>query len=185
MRPLIRIFAQALILGIAVGLCLAGGLGLLYGALRGSPGPMPYFYLVGGVMGFLAGWAFALQRVLDHFLSLLFQAVAQLVPLTAGAIGKEWTEKIQVFFHEVLKPFSRFFQWIMTRFFVSRFKDSDRLNRALGRARKHTPAGLATPEGMVRVVLHYFLEPLTAVFLIFYAILFILTAVFWAIPFIG
>lgn len=190
MRPVVRIFIQTLTLGIAVGLCLAGGLALLYRSAHplsgsGASGPHIYFYLVGGVMGLLAGWAFALQKVLDHMLSLLFQTAARLVPMTLGVIGREWTEKIETFFQEVLKPFPRFFQWIMIRFFVIRFKDPDRLNRALGKAQKQTGAGLSSPEGMTRVVLHYFLEPLTAAFFVFYVILFILTAVFWAIPFIG
>lgn len=190
LRPVARIFIQALTLGVAVGLCLAGGLALLYGALHpaqgpGTKGPFLYLYLVGGVMGLLAGWTFALQRVLDHLLALLFQAVARLVPLTAGALGQEWTTKIQVFFQEVLKPFPRFFQWIMTRFFVSRFKDPDRLNKALGKAQKQQHLSSYSPEWMARVALHYFLEPLNAAFLVFYVIFFVLTAIFWAIPFIG
>jgi hypothetical protein len=187
-RPVIKIFIQALVLGLAVGICLAGGLGLLYSALHPGPGPrgpILYFYLVGGVMGFLAGWAFALQRVFDHLLALLFKTVAQLIPMTAGAMGKEWTTKIQVFFQEVLKPFPPFFQWIMTRFFVSRFKDPDRLNKALGKAQKQQHLSSFTPEWMAGVALHYFLEPLNAAFFVVYVILFILTAIFWAIPFIG
>lgn len=185
-----RIFIQALVLGVAVGLCLAGGLGLLYGALHpaqwpGPRGPILYFYLAGGVMGLLTGWAFALQRVLDHLLALLFKTVAQLIPMTAGALGTEWTAKVQVFFQEVLKPFPPFFQWIMTRFFISRFKNPGRLNKALGKAQKQQHLGSLTPEWMVGVALHYFLEPLTAAFFVVYVILFILTAVFWAMPFIG
>ena len=188
MRPVIRIFLQALVLGLATGLCLAGGLALLYKALHpefGGKGPFLYFFMVGGAMGLLAGWAFALEKVLDHLLSLLFKTVAQLVPLTAATIGQDWSNKIQIFFQEVLRPFPRLFQWIMIRFFVSRFKDPDRLNRALGKAQKQPGAGLASPEGLTRVILHYFLEPLTEVFLAVYVILFILTAIFWAIPFIG
>ncbi len=190
LRPFIKIFVQALTLGIAVGLCLGGGLALLYSAIHPGSGSGPrfpyiYMYLVGGVMGLLAGWAIALQRVLDHLLTLLFQTAAQLVPVTANSIGREWTEKIQVFFREVLKPFPSFFQWIMTRFFISRFKDPNRLNRALSKAQKQSTTGLHSVEGMARATLHYFLEPLHIVFFTFYVILFILTVIFWVIPFIG
>lgn len=188
MRPVIRIFLQALILGLATGLCLAGGLALLYKALHpefGGKGPFLYFFLVGGAMGLLAGWAFALEKVLDHLLSLLFKTVAQLVPLTAATIGQEWSNKIQVFFHEVLKPFPKLFQWIMTKFFVSRFKDPNRLNRALGKTQKQPGTGLASPEGMARTILHYFLEPLYVIFALVYVILGGVTVLFWIIPFIG
>ncbi len=186
----IRIFIQAIGLGLGVGLVLSGALAVIYHGLHpglGSGLSIPYLYLyfVGAVMGLFAGWALALQRVLNHLFTILFQTAAQLVPLSVDRINREWTDKIQEFFQEVLKPFPKIFQWVMVRFFISRFKDPDRLNRAFTRTQNQSLAKLNTIEGMTRTALHYFLEPLYVAFTLVYVMLSILAIIFWAIPFIG
>jgi hypothetical protein len=180
-------FIQGIGLGLGIGLCLAGAVAILYRSIHGvsphSGSVMVYFFVVGGLTGFLGGWALALQMVIGNLLSSLMLKILELVPLPASEVGEEWGKKIEFFFHEILKPVPGLLQKFAEFFLVARFADYSRLNRAINRAKQKTPLQRYSPQWMSLVVLHYFLEPLWVIFYIVCAILFLIACVIWSFPF--
>ncbi|HEY5038011.1 MAG TPA: hypothetical protein VIJ93_02955 [bacterium] len=189
MKKYIGLFIKGFGLGLGIGLCLAGAVGLLYRALRGGEALAhvqyftTYFFVVGGLIGTMAGWCLSLQMVLGEMLESLFLTVSQLVPLNASQVGEEWAHKMETFFREVLKPLPAFFGKIVDFFLVVRFRDYGKVNRSLEKAKQQKPDGVFTPEWLSMVALHFFLEPLWIFFYLAYAILFVAACVFWSFPF--
>jgi len=190
MNKLISVFAQGIFLGLGTGLCLAGLVGILYRATAGAALPgytshfSTYFLVVGGLMGLVAGWCLALQMVLNRLMTSLVFTVSQLIPLTARQVGGEWSEKMEMFFDEVLRPLPAIFRKVVEALMTARFRHYERVNRALGKAGKKFPDKSQDPQWLAMVALHYCLEPLWFVFFGVYAVIFLAACVFWGLPFI-
>ncbi len=184
-----RVFIQGIGLGLGVGLCLAGALALVFRSVHGvGPQDQPgnyniYFLVVGAVMGLLGGWCLSLHLVLNQLLSSLFLQISLLVPMTTSLIGREWADKMEIFFKEVLSPLPAFFGRAVKFFLVRRFENYPRINRAISKAKKKQNLPAYSPEWMARVVLHYFLEPLWVFFYAAYTILFLIALLFLSFPF--
>ena len=189
MGRLIILFLKGLAFGLGVGLCLAGAVGVLYRAVHsGEPNLHPghvmlYLSIVGTVMGTLGGWCLALHMVLSDLLTSLFLRVCELVPMPASVVGKEWAEKMETFFREILKPMPGFLRKLAEWFFILRFEDYGRINRALDKAKQTHPGDKFSPQWMGMVVLHYLLEPLWIFFYVVYGILFFISCVFMSFAF--
>jgi hypothetical protein len=182
MKKIILLFGQGVALGWGTGFCLAGALSLAYRTGRnGPPSAFFYFFMVGGVMGLLGGWCFALQMVLDDFFTALFLKILEMVPPPARKAGKEWTEKMESVLGEVLAPLPGYFRKLMTFLFVSRLRHLGRINRFLEKSDNRDPDS----RGRALAVVAFFLEPLRGLFHLAYAILFILSLALWSIPFWG
>ncbi len=190
MKKISSLLIQGFVLGLGLGLCFAGALGLLYRAIHSGdahypPGPPTlFFFVVGIVMGLLGGWCLALQLVLSNLLASLFMKIAELVPMPAQVVGEEWARKMETFFNEVIQPMPGFFRKVVEFFLISRFEDYGRINRAIDKAKRKSPQSTFTPEWLSMVVLHYFLEPLWLFFYAAYAILFLAACFFWSLPFL-
>lgn len=188
MKKSFLLFIKGIGLGLGVGLCLAGAVGILYrivhsGQPNPSAGPLVYIFVVGGLMGIVGGWALALQMVLGNLLASLFMKIADLVPLPAQAVGDEWAKKMETFFKEVIKPFPGFFRKFIEWIFILRFEDYARINRALNKAKQKKHDQGNTTQWALMVILHYLLEPLWIIFYIVYAILLLLSCILWSFPF--
>jgi hypothetical protein len=189
MRKFVLLFLKGIGLGLAVSLCLAGFVGLAFRAVHSqTPGFNPghatvYFFVVGGFMGLFGGWCFSLQMVLGNLLASLFMKVADLVPLPAQAVGEEWARKMETFFQEIIQPFPGFIRKFIGWIFILRFEDYGRINRALEKARRKDAAEGTTTQWMLMVILHYLLEPLWLLFWAVYAILLLISCIFWSFPF--
>ncbi len=187
LKKFLGLLIEGLVLGFVTGLCLAGLAALAY---RSSAHPAPgstfssYFLVVGGFLGCVAGWCFALQLILNRLMNSLVQSVARLVPLTTGQVGAEWAGKIEQFLTEVLRPMPPLLRKAVEFFMLARFARYERANRALQKAGKKYPARSQDPEWLAAVALHYFLEPVWAVFYGTYVILLLVACVFWSLPFI-
>ena len=190
MNRIAVLFLKGLALGLGIGLCLAGAVGLLYRAVHsGDPNlhsghTMLYLFIVGTVMGTLGGWCLALHMVLVDLLTSLFLKVCELVPMPAAVVGKDWAERMETFFREILAPMPGILRKLAEWFFILRFEDYNRINRALDKAKKTEPQGKFSPQWMGLVVLHYLLEPLWIFFYVVYAILFSVSCIFWSLAFI-
>jgi len=178
---------KGILLGLGIGLCLAGLVGILYKALHGQvvsvKGALAYFFTVGGLMGMLGGWALALQMTLSELLGALFMKMAELVPLPAREVGEDWARKMEMFFLEIVRPFPGFFRKFIEWIFILRFEDYRRINHALDKARKHEPSGNPTTQWMLLVILHYLLQPLWFFFYAAYGILFLFSCILWSLAF--
>lgn len=189
MNKYVTHFAKGIGLGFGVGLCLAGAVGLAYRAIHsGQPGfsegpNLVYFFIVGSLMGIIGGWGYSLQMILADLLGTLFLKIAELVPIPAQTLGKDWAQKMVIFFREVLRPFPSLFRKFVEFILVVRFEDYGRINRALDKAKKKEPSGNFTVQWMLMVILHYLLEPLWIFFYASYAILLILSCILWSFPF--
>jgi hypothetical protein len=189
MRKLVLLFLKGIGLGLGMGLCLAGLVGLAFQAVHSqTPGFNPghaniYFFVVGGFMGLIGGWCFSLQMILGNLLTSLFMKVADLVPLPAQVVGEEWARKMETFFREIIQPFPRFIRKFIEWIFVLRFEDYGRINRALEKAKRKDGSEKTTTQWMLMVILHYLLEPLWLLFSAVYAILLLISCVFWSFPF--
>ncbi len=142
MKKIALLFLNGISLGLGIGLCLAGLVGVVYRETQsGPPGLHPgagtaYFWVVGGLMGFFGGWCFFLQMMLGNLLVSLFVKVADLIPLPAQVVGAEWAKKMEIFFREIIQPFPGFFRKFIEWIFILRFEDYGRINRALEKAKK-------------------------------------------------
>jgi len=189
MRKVLGFFAKGMGLGLGMGFCLAGAVGLVYRAFHGADlhphdeRAAVYFLVVGGLMGLIGGWCLSLQMILGSLLSTLFLRISQLVPVPAAAVTEEWADKMEGFFREVLQPMPSLFHKIVEAFLVVRFRDYGKINRAIEKAKRGNPAAATTPEWMSQVALHYFLEPLWLFFYGAYVILFLSCCVFWSLAF--
>jgi len=189
MNRIAVLFLQGLALGLGIGLCLAGAAGLLYRAVHsGDPNfqaghTLLYLFIVGFVMGTLAGWCMALHMVLVELLTSLFLKICELVPVPAAAVGKEWAEKMVTFFREILAPMPGFLRKLAEWFFIVRFEDYGRINRSLEKAKKGTRQDEFSPRWMALVILHYLLEPIWIFFYVVYAILLLVSCLFWSLAF--
>jgi len=188
MKKFLSVFAQGVLLGLGLGLCLAGLVGILYrvtgGAIPRTPGYFStYFLVVGGLMGLVAGWCLALHMVLNRLLASLVATVSQLIPLTTRQVGVEWAEKMEMFFDEVLRPLPSIFRKVAETLMVMRFRHYDRVNRALDKAGRKFPNKGQDPQWLAAVALHYFLEPLWFVFYGAYGVIFLVACLFWSLPF--
>jgi hypothetical protein len=189
LKKYLALLAQGIGLGLLIGLCLAGAVGLVFRAVHsGEPDFHPerailYLLIVGGMMGFLGGWCFALQMLLGNLLSSLFIKISELVPLSAASVGEDWAKKMETFFTEVLKPMPAFFRKVVHFLFVARFQEYDRLNEALETAKGKEKMKAYSPQWMSQVALGFFLKPLWVFFYITYAVLFLISCIFWSIPF--
>jgi len=110
--------------------------------------------------------------------------IAELVPVPAQAVGEEWAKKMESFFREVIEPFPGFFRKFIEWIFILRFEDYGRINRAVEKARNKGQDKAGTSQWMLMVILHYLLEPLWLLFYAAYAILFLISCVFWGLAFI-
>jgi hypothetical protein len=188
MKKFVLLFLKGIGLGLGIGLCLAGLVGLAYRAVHSenlsfNPGHTTvYFFVVGIVMGLFGGWCFSLQMVLSNLLASLFMKVADLIPMPAQVVGEEWAKKMEVFFREIIQPFPGFFRKFIEWIFILRFEDYGRMNRALEKAKKKGKADTSV-QWMLRVILHYLLEPLWLLFCLVYAILLLISCIFWSFPF--
>ena len=154
------------------------------GDLNFNPGHATvYFFAIGGLMGLFGGWCFSLQMVLGNRLAFLFLKVADLVPIPAQVAGEEWAKKMETFFREIIQPFPGFFRKFIEWIFILRFEDYGRINRALEKAKKQGKPEATTTQWMLMVILHYLLEPLWLLFYGVYAILLLISCVFWSFPF--
>lgn len=189
MRKLVFLLLKGVGLGLGVGLCLTGAVGLLYQVVHsGKPGfsaghALVYLFIVGGLMGIVAGWILALQMILENLLAALFLKVADLVPLPAQMVGEEWAKKMEDFFREIIKPFPGFFRKFIEWIFILRFKDYGRINRALDNAKRKGHAERPTTHWVLMVILHYLLEPLWIFFYAAYGILLLLSCILWSLVF--
>lgn len=189
LKKYLGLLARGIGLGVGIGLCLAGAVGLIYRAVHsGEPDFHPehailYLLVVGGLMGCLGGWCFALQLVLGNLLSTLFLKISELVPLSAATVGSDWAKKMETFFSEVLKPMPAFVQKLVHFLFIVKFQDYDRINEALERAKGKEKLESYSPQWMSQVALAFFLQPLWIFFYIAYAILFLISCLFWSFPF--
>ncbi len=189
MKKFILLFLKGMGLGLGIGLCLAGFAGMTYravhsGTLGFNPGHTTvYFFVVGVVMGLFGGWCFSLQMILGNLLASLFMKVADLVPLSALIIGEEWAKKMEAFFREIIQPFPGFFRKFIEWIFILRFEDYGRINRALEKAKKRGEDEKPTTQWALMVILHFLLEPLWLLFYAVYAILLLISCVFWSFPF--
>ena len=212
MKKFIGLFAKGMGLGLGIGLCLAGAVALVYRAIHsGDATPVPartqiYFFVVGGLMGLVAGWCLSLQMVLGGLLSTLFLKVSELVPMAVQVadsplesaqpnlgsrlvastlvVGEEWAKKMEIFFREVIQPFPGFFRKFIEWVFILRFENYGRINRALEKAKRKKQDQAPTTQWALMVVLHYLLEPLWLLFYIAYVILLLVSCVFWSFAFI-
>jgi hypothetical protein len=188
-KKFVLLFLKGITLGFGVGLCLAGAVGILYEALHsGNPQYHPgrasvYFLIVGALMGLLGGWCFALQMVLGDLLTSLFLKAADLVPMPAQAVGAEWAKKMESLFREIIKPFPGFVRKFIEWALILRFEDYGRINRALDKAKNKGQMEKTTTQWMLLVILHYLLEPLWIIFYAVYAILLLISCIFWSFPF--
>src|SRR5580658_6796457 len=129
MKKIALLFLNGISLGLGIGLCLAGLVGVVYRETQsGPPGLHPgagtaYFWVVGGLMGFFGGWCFFLQMMLGNLLVSLFVKVADLIPLPAQVVGAEWAKKMEIFFREIIQPFPGFFRKFIEWIFILRFED--------------------------------------------------------------
>ncbi len=178
-------FLKGIGLGLGIGLCLAGGVALLFRGLypATSAKPLIYIFVVGVLNGAFGGWVFSLQMVLESLLGSLFLKAAELVPLPARVVGREWAQKMETFFREVVRPFPGFFRKFIEFFLVARFENIDRINRALDKAERKGHSQGATHQWALMVILHYLLEPLWVFFYAVYAILLLLSCALWTFPF--
>jgi hypothetical protein len=189
MKKLVLLFLKGISLGLGIGLCVAGFVGLVYRAVHSgnapfNPGPATvYFFVVGGLMGLFVGWCFSLQMVMGNLLGSLFMKVADLVPLPAQVVGEEWAKKMETFFREIIQPFPGFFRKFIEWVFILRFEDYGRINRAVEKAKKRERPETTTTQWMLMVILHYLLEPLWLLFYAVYAILLLMSCIFWSFPF--
>jgi hypothetical protein len=140
---------------------------------------------VGGLMGLVGGWCFALQMVFGNLLASLFLKAADLVPLPAQVVGEEWAKKMETFFREIIQPFPGFFRKFIEWIFILRFEDYGRINRALEKAKRKGHSEGTTTQWMLRVILHYLLEPLWLLFYAAYAILLLISCLLWSLAFFG
>ena len=179
-------FLKGIGLGLGIGLCLAGGVALLFRALHpdASAAPLVYIFVVGFVIGVFGGWVFTLQMILENLLSSLFLKAADLVPLPAQVVSKEWAKKMETFFREILKPFPGFFRKFIEFFLVTRFEDYGRINRALDKAKQKKHDQATTHQWVLMVILHYLLEPLWVFFYIVYVVLLGMSCVLWSFSFL-
>jgi hypothetical protein len=122
--------------------------------------------------------------ILGNLLSLVFLKVASLVPVQAARTGADWAQRMEGLFAEILKPMPSLFRWIVNYFFTSKFKDTERINRALERAKGSRPAEAYSPEWTARVILELLLQPIGVVFAIAYIGFFALVCLFWSFPFL-
>jgi hypothetical protein len=122
--------------------------------------------------------------ILNRLMNSLVASVSRLVPLTTRQVGAEWAAKIEQFLNEVLKPMPSLLRRAVELFMLARFARYERANRALLKAEKKHPLQSQDPEWLAAVALHYFLEPVWAVFYGAYAILLLIASVFWSLPFI-
>ncbi len=188
MRKFVLLFLRGIGLGFGIGMCLAGLAGLAYRAFHNNPAGVPagpalvYFFIVGGLMGTIGGWVLSLQMVLGNLLGSLFMKIAELVPLPAQMVGEEWAKKMETFFREIIQPFPGFFRKFIEWIFILRFEDYGRINRALDKAKKGQAEGTTTQWALM-VILHYLLEPLWLIFYAVYAILLLISCIFWSFPF--
>lgn len=191
MKKYLILFAKALGLGLGVGLALAGALGILYRSLHSGdpsfqPGRVPlYFSIVGGLIGSLVGWGWALQASLEGLLSTLFLRISEKVPTPAAKIGGEWGGKMEGIFRQVLEPLPGLVQKFLHLFLVARFSQVDHLNQAVERAKGKQPKASYTPQWYSQVILGYFLRPVKVLFLGTYAILALICLILWCLPFLG
>ncbi len=187
LKKFLGLLIEGLALGFITGLCLAGLAALIY---RSSVHPADgatfssYFLAVGGLLGCVAGWCCALQFILNRLMDSLVRSVARLVPLTTGQVGAEWAGKIERFLTEVLRPMPALLRRAVEFFMLARFARYEKANRALQKAGKKYPERSQDPEWLAAVALHYFLEPVWAVFYGAYVILLLIACVFWSLPFI-
>ena len=189
MKKLVFLFLKGIALGLFIGLCLAGAVGLIYQAVHsGQPNfsarhTLVYLFIVGGLMGIVAGWILSLQMILENLLAALFMKIADLVPIPAQVVGEDWAKKMETFFREIIQPFPAFFRKFIEWIFILRFEDYARINRALDRAKRKKHDQAPTTHWVLLVILHYLLEPLWVFFYAAYGILLLLSIILWSLPF--
>jgi hypothetical protein len=180
------LFARGIALGLAIGVCLAGVVGLLYRTVH-SPDASPlvyfYFFSVGSVMGLIGGWCLSLQMTVNEVLSSLFLKISEKVPAPAAAVTEEWAKKMEGFFAEGLKPLPSLLRKIVAAFLAVRFRDYTKINRVIEKAKQRTPVATYSPEWMSQVALRFFLEPVWLFFYGAYGVLFLVSCVFWSLAF--
>jgi hypothetical protein len=184
LKKFVGLLIEGFVLGFVTGLCLAGLVALAYRMSAHTGTFSAYFLVVGGLLGCVAGWCFALQLILNRLMNSLVASVSRLVPLTTRQVGAEWAAKIERFLNEVLKPMPSLLRRVVEFFMLARFARYERANRALLKAEKKHPLQSQDPEWLAAVALHYFLEPVWAAFYCAYAILLLIACVFWSLPFI-
>ena len=189
MKRIAVLFLKGVLLGLGIGLCLAGAVGLVYRAIHsGEPDfhaghALLYLFVVGTLMGVLGGWCLALQLVLVDLLTSLFLKVCELVPMPAAVVGKEWAQKMEEFFRKLLEPVPNFIRKVVEFIFIARFEDYDRINRSLEKARQKEAGDKFSPRWMALGILQYLLEPVWVFFWVVYAILFLVCCLFWSFVF--
>ena len=190
MKKFIGLLVQGMLLGLVLGLCLAGLAALFYRRWKGMGGNAPVFYfasyflVVGGLLGSVGGWCLALQMILGRLLDSLIRSTARLVPLSFARVEEGWLGRIEVFAREVLGPMPSPFRRMAEFLVRDRFSNIPRANRALEKAGKKHPLQSQDPEWLAAVALHYFLGPVWAVFYGVYVILLLIACFFWSLPFI-